>query len=371
MDTDIKKGRHRIFSSRVFSGISKNPHSISRVTFFTGFLLDTLTLPRIDVSIVHILIFTYLCIAGLSIFLVQFFIARTPRSSRLVTALPYVIQFTFGALLSALFLYYFRSASFAGSWVFLLVLGGISIGNEFLRTRYRLLEFQLSVYFIIFFAFMIFYVPILFKHIGIDTFIVAGGVSLVVLSLLIFFLLRVIPYSERGRVRKKIAFGIGMSYVLFNALYFTHIIPPIPLVLKQADAYHFVSRDEYGRYVGLEEQRGWYERYVSYVPTYRLNARDAIYFFSAVFAPTALQTPIVHEWQYLDPESDSWITRTEIKFPITGGREEGYRAYSMKNNVSPGRWRVLVKTEDGAVLGRKNFRIILVDTPLLLHERAL
>lgn len=371
MDTDIKKWHHRIFSPRIFSGISKKPHSISRITFFTGFLLDTLTLPRIDVSIVHILIFTYLSIAGLSVFLTQFFIARPMRSSRLVSALPYIIQFTFGALLSALFLYYFRSASFAGSWFFLLVLGGISIGNEFLRTRYRLLEFQLSVFFVILFAFMIFYVPILFKHIGVDTFIIAGGVSLAVVLLLIFFLLRVIPSHERGRVRKKLAFGIGMSYVLFNTLYFTHIIPPIPLVLKQADVYHFVSRDEHGQYIGLEEERGWYERYFSYIPTYRLNTYDAIYFFSAVFAPTALQTPIVHEWQYLDPESDSLVTRAEIRFPIVGGREEGYRAYSMKNNVSPGRWRVLVKTEDGAVLGRKNFRVIVIDTPLLLRERTL
>jgi hypothetical protein len=43
--------------------------------------------------------------------------------------------------------------------------------------------------------------------------------------------------------------------------------------------------------------------------------------------------------------------------PITGGREEGYRLYSLKQSVTPGLWRVKVMTISGQTLGKINFRV--------------
>jgi hypothetical protein len=40
---------------------------------------------------------------------------------------------------------------------------------------------------------------------------------------------------------------------------------------------------------------------------------------------------------------------------MTGGRETGYRLYTMKQRVQPGEWRVDVETEDGRLLGRMTF----------------
>ncbi|MGQ0696128.1 MAG: DUF2914 domain-containing protein, partial [Nitrospiraceae bacterium] len=39
------------------------------------------------------------------------------------------------------------------------------------------------------------------------------------------------------------------------------------------------------------------------------------------------------------------------------GREGGYRAYSFKQWLNPGDWRVDVETEDGRLIGRVSVRV--------------
>jgi len=93
------------------------------------------------------------------------------------------------------------------------------------------------------------------------------------------------------------------------------------------------------------------------------------YIFSAVFAPTALNTKIMHKWQYYDKYEGVWVTVSEIPFSIVGGRDGGYRGYSFKKNLFPGRWRVDVITEREQLLGRIYFKVIDVkDAPTLKVE---
>ncbi|HQV47575.1 MAG TPA: DUF2914 domain-containing protein, partial [Nitrospira sp.] len=42
----------------------------------------------------------------------------------------------------------------------------------------------------------------------------------------------------------------------------------------------------------------------------------------------------------------------KIPLKIAGGREGGYRAYTFKQGLDVGDWRVDVETEDGRVIGR-------------------
>ena len=67
---------------------------------------------------------------------------------------------------------------------------------------------------------------------------------------------------------------------------------------------------------------------------------------------------INHQWQKYFPNRREWITTDSLGYKITGGRDGGYRGYTYKKNVSPGDWRIDVKIEDGATLGRINFKII-------------
>jgi hypothetical protein len=160
-------------------------------------------------------------------------------------------------------------------------------------------------------------------------------------------------------------------FTVFNLLYFTNSIPPIPLALKSAGVYHSILRDLEGSYVGQAEQTSWQERFSLRTSVYHHKANEPIYFYSAIFAPIELTQPIYHEWQYFDKAQDEWVTSTRVTFPIVGGRERGYRAYSTKTAISPGRWRVLVATGRGQLLGRTTFVVEFVETPISLEERVL
>ena len=64
-----------------------------------------------------------------------------------------------------------------------------------------------------------------------------------------------------------------------------------------------------------------------------------------------------HVWEYYDPVSKRWQEKTVISFTLAGGRENGYRAYSHKENVTEGLWRVTVKVDDKRIVGRVKFYI--------------
>jgi hypothetical protein len=88
----------------------------------------------------------------------------------------------------------------------------------------------------------------------------------------------------------------------------------------------------------------------------RVGIETPVYCFSSVFAPVTLHTTIYHHWQWRPfNEPASFITTDRIPLTMTGGRETGYRLYTMKQRVQPGEWRVDVETEDGRLLGRMTF----------------
>jgi hypothetical protein len=144
-------------------------------------------------------------------------------------------------------------------------------------------------------------------------------------------------------------------FVVMNFLYFTNIIPPIPLSLKDAGVYHKVERIAPGEYLVLGEEKIWYDRLKLY-QTFTLSSENrTIYLYAAVFAPTELTTNIVHHWHYFDESKKRWVSISRITYAITGGRDGGFRGYSYKTNVFPGRWRVDVETLRGQLIGRVRF----------------
>ena len=152
-----------------------------------------------------------------------------------------------------------------------------------------------------------------------------------------------------------------------NVLYFTNIIPPVPLSMKDGGVYHLVERMEDGTYSLETEPRKWYE----FFKRERLHhvAGEPVYVFSSIFAPTDINTNIFHRWQYFDTQKNKWITASMIQFPIIGGRDSGYRGYSLKRAVFPGKWRVDVITERKQVVGRISFDIVdTKEKPILQIE---
>lgn len=336
---------------------------VSPFALIAGFLIDNFfLLDRVDVLFGNLVLLSYLSIAALGILLINA-IESGRLTNRLALALapfiPVVVQFAFGGLFSGYLSLYMRSAAVGVSWIFVIAIAALLIGNERFRKRYVRFTFQVSVYFIALFAYLIFAIPVALDRIGPWMFLAAGGVSLIVMSLLLAAVSKAAPAVFQAE-RRTIIRSIAVIFVVFNTLYFTNAIPPLPLSLKDAGIYHGVTKVGAG-YEIAAEPRAWYEWYRSYHATYHQYAGEVAYAYSAVFAPTGLATSIVHEWQRYDEER-GWTTEAALEFPISGGADRGYRGYSIKS-VTPGRWRVNVRTEYGQLLGRVGVRVVPADTP--------
>jgi Family of unknown function (DUF5924)/Protein of unknown function (DUF2914) len=84
------------------------------------------------------------------------------------------------------------------------------------------------------------------------------------------------------------------------------------------------------------------------------QARNGVYAYTAINAPRGLEERIFHVWEFDGNEVD------RIALDIHGGRKEGYRAWTRKQNFPAdpsGRWKIRVETEDGQIIGALRFTI--------------
>jgi len=82
--------------------------------------------------------------------------------------------------------------------------------------------------------------------------------------------------------------------------------------------------------------------------------KDGLYAYTSISAPRGLDERIYHVWQFNGREVD------RIALDIHGGRKEGYRAWSHKQNFPAdptGDWQVRVLTEGGQMLGVLRFKV--------------
>ena len=258
----------------------------------------------------------------------------------------------------------------SSSWLFILLLFSLLVGNEFFKERYERLTFQVSIYFVAVFSFSIFFVPVLLKSMGASIFLLSGVVSLFFISLFSFVLFEVVPtrYKES---QTNLRIAVLTIFTLINILYFTNLIPPIPLAMKDSGVFYSVEKlgDHY--LVVGEKKEG--NRLLSFFTPeiIRLKTGAPLYLFSSVFAPTDLNTKIVHDWQFFDDATGEWVSAARIIFSIKGGRGEGYRGFSKKENLFPGAWRVDVKTERGQIIGRVRFDIVAPSSETVLEDKVL
>jgi len=87
---------------------------------------------------------------------------------------------------------------------------------------------------------------------------------------------------------------------------------------------------------------------------------SGLYAYTAINAPRGLEERIYHVWRHDGKEVD------RIALDIHGGRKEGYRAWTHKQNFPQdvvGRWQVRVLTEDGQMIGVLRFVVTDTDQP--------
>ena len=340
------------------------------VFFFAGVTYDTVTLTRIDRLLDNFILLLYLMVLGILIVLkgrtdlqkIHGEPVTTGKAAHVLDrAEPYYpmgIQFLLGGLFSAYTIFYSQSASLTTTAVFFGVLVLLLVGNEFLHDRLSSLKLLISLYALVAFCFFTFFLPVLT---GIMNWImvVLGAVLSLALALRV---LELVYQGQTSRARMELvkAGGPAVAVVaVLIAFYFLNWIPPVPLSLKLGGIYHQVEKVD-GLYHLTFEKPAWYQ--VMKRSDNPFHGDGPAYCFTAVFAPVDLKTIIYHRWQYrvVTPGRSSkgdFSTTDRIPIRISGGREGGYRGYTIKQHVPPGEWRVDVETEDGRVIGRVRFRV--------------
>jgi hypothetical protein len=360
--------------TKIVGWYERNERPISSISLVAGFVFDALLLKRVDTPLENLFIVLHLVGAAVGIIVLNIFendvvkgkISEVARA-RWHFWLIIIIQFMFGGLLSKYLIFYFRSATLAASWPFLLLLALAFAFNERMRHHYARLSFQISFLFISIYAFAIYMLPVLLHRIGNGVFIASGIISLLILAVFLI-ILRYIAHEHYRKSRKILVVSILGIFLGVNILYFTNLIPPIPISLKDAGAFHSVTRLSNGNYKLTGEEGTWKDFLHSSSVIHKTENRP-VYVYSAIFSPTRLNTTIVHEWQYYNEEQKEWVTVSTIPLAIVGGRDGGFRTYSIKQNVFTGRWRVNVKTLEGKYIGRIKFSVVnQKELPIFLEE---
>ncbi|MBI4122531.1 MAG: DUF2914 domain-containing protein [Parcubacteria group bacterium] len=335
-------------------------------TLVAGFVADYATFATIRIGTALIVLLLHFVVAGTAIAFMHAYdagrISQRVRLARL--AAPFALQFTFGALLSASFIFYWFSGSLSVSWPVMLVLVVLMVGNDVFRRHFLKPTVQVCVYFFISLSFFLVALTFLVNSLEAWVFLAASGAAFACMYAYLALVSLFAPGIRKHRTR--LARVMATMVLAMSALYFANLIPPIPLAIREAGAYHGVERLG-GRYLLRAEAEAWWRRILP-GQTVRLAPGERAFVYTAIFAPADLRTTIVHRWEQYDAVAKEWVARDRLPFRITGGRRDGYRGYSVKTNLASGAWRVSVETTRGQVLGRVRFRVEKVDEVPVLEE---
>ncbi len=327
------------------------------LAFVLGFLTDLILLNRIDDLFDNLILLFYVILATSSMLALYAGVAeKGPAflSRGFKKFSPVLMQYAFGGLLSGMLIFYGRSGDLIAGAPFLVLILVVIIGNEFVSKRSDRLVYTLALYFIGLFSYVVLVIPVLTGMMGDFVFILSGLLALMLVTFVIRLLYKIVPNFMEVNI-SRVILTIGFIYIGFNSLYFTNLIPPIPLSLNDLELVQKVNRLESGGYRIESEVQPWYRK----APFVRqvLHPEDgSVSCFARVYAPTKLSTKIYHRWEYKD-EAGNWHDHFRFGYDISGVNDGGYGGYTTIESFFSGVWRCSVETERGQVLGRRTVKI--------------
>lgn len=324
--------------------------------FAAGFLFDLATMRRIDAWTDLAIQLFYL--AALTILLVY-----QHREARGRWQPPAVIQrvwahnvevlhFFYGGLLSAYVVLYLKSSTRARPLVFFLLLVALMFLNEMPQVRRAGYRLRLGLYAFCVVSFLNYFVPLLIGRMSDWVFLLALTLSAGVVWAVADRLAATEP--ERKNVRARLFAPALAVCLMLGGLHLFRLIPPVPLSVQFQGIYHAVRREDRA-FVLTYEKPPLYLFWRRDSRPFRKEPGDRLHYFVRVFAPARFQHEVFARWDYRG--AGGWRTRDRIRLPIVGGRSRGFRAYAVKSNFEPGRWRVTAETEDGRAMAAVTFTV--------------
>ena len=259
----------------------------------------------------------------------------------------WAVQFCFGGLFSALVVCYFKSSGSIASFLLVILLAILLVGNEFLQKKYESFGVSLAFFCLLGTMFMNFAIPHLVHRIGLIWFLI---------STILSFGLCVFIWKISHR-KKSILVAPALISVLLIVAYVMNWVPPVPLVLKQKIACQNFDKSTYTcdiddpsllQTIGLK------------IPSVHHVDSSDVYFLASIYAPASLKAELEYLWYYQNPQTGKYSLTDKIstnRMTINGGRESGFRTFTRKKNVPPGKYRVEIAYKNGAVIGSGTFEV--------------
>jgi hypothetical protein len=326
------------------------------VFFALGFGLDVATLKRIDNTLTLVKHGAFLVALTALLALEQKYEAteRLPGRAvgRVLALSEDAIHFIFGSLLSAFTVLYFKSASGWTSLGFLAALLAVLVANEVPAFRKLGGSLRFALYSFCVTSYLAYLFPVLLGFLS--PWIFAGACAISLLAVYAFFRRLYFWKLDAAWAARRAAIpGIAVQALLM-ALYLGRVTPPVPLSVQFMGIYHAIERDAEG--YRLMHQRPAWKIWHHGDQSFLARPGDKIYCFVRIFAPSHFKDHLLIRWSFDDPKG-GWRNSDAIPMAISGGRDEGYRGYSFKQNYQPGAWRVAVETDDGREIGEMRFNV--------------
>lgn len=258
---------------------------------------------------------------------------------------PYwILQFLFGSVLSALFILYFKSSSYGLAWVVTLILGALLVANEFMESEYRRLSLCWSMFGLCSILWCNFAFPFLFGSVHAIWFYLST-----LLGATVTYMLYQRAPHHAGRI-----WPVWLIAALLMLAYRADMIPPVPLVKQAVVVAYALEKTPEGYWMTVEKSP-WWQFWRIDSDHFALQPGQRLVCFSAIFAPQGLETELVHDWQ--KKVAGEWVSVSSPSFSITGGRDNGYRGYTYKSNLTAGDWRVRIQTATRQTIAVHTFTV--------------
>lgn len=337
----------------------RNERTALILFFVGGFIWDSLTLQRIDHLYSNFVLFTYLI--GLMISLYIFNLSddghwENTSLEKYEEYSPLAVQFFLGGLSSAYVVFFFRSVSLSKTMVFFILLIFLMISNELFKHRISNKYLQFGAFFFVNFTFVTFIVPVFAGLMNTFVFIISGIAALVFSLIFIVFVYLKSPSTRREINLGKLSSIILGLYLIINIFYYFNMIPPVPLALESGlMAYNIDKTDN--TYTITYDPDKTYKIWHSFNHDMAYMPDDSLFAYTSIFAPTNLNKSVAHRWKWFNPVKEQWEVSDEIEYEVKGGRDGGYRGYTYKTNLQPGKWEIDVITKEGLILGTMDFEL--------------
>jgi hypothetical protein len=311
--------------------------------FVGGFFFDVLTLGRMVTTANLMVVCGYAL--GVAICLL---VRSRALPEKWVRWLGFALHFCLGSLFSALVVVYFKSAGELYTLVVVAALFGAMVWNEFANWDDSQLHLLWAIYCVSLVMLFNFVVPHLTGSISAWWFYISSALGVAA----------IIGLCVLSRLKLRTVRVACASAVVLVLLYTLNLVPPVPLVMKNSlVGTDFQKQD--GEYTALVEEPSLCARAGLVDATVGWQPGEHVAVLTAIFAPSGIEVDMEHRWyRHVD---GAWSQTDTIGFHMRGGRKNGWRMWSRKRHLQPGRWRVETALEDGAVLGYETFVVVEAD----------